>query len=658
MTTLYLATSGGHLAELLALERTLPPDPTGDNVWLTDRSSHTTAALRDRDAIFVRYVRERNVVDVARCIPHAHRLLVDRGIDRAISTGSGIALGYLPYLASRGVECHYIESAARVSGPSLTGRFLRHVPGVNTHTQQADWADRNWAFVGSVFDGYQTGPTLELPDRPLRVVVTVGSASEYPFSRLIERLSFLLAANGPLARATGHAPKVLWQTGPTPVAHLGIESVPFVMPRQLAAALEDADIVVSHAGVGSAIGALDAGKVPVLVPRDHAYGEAGDDHQHQLAAELGCRDLALRREPYALSAEDLLDVATRSVEHLDVRDEARSLSTTTTLLLATTGGHLAQLDELAPRLHPEPPLDPGDRNYMWVTHENEQSRSLLASRPHRFVPYVGVRAVRDVLRCIPDARRLVRDHGINRAVSTGSGIALGYLPYLAARRVDCHYIESVARVSGPSLTGRIMRWVPGVRTYTQHRHLAGGQWRYHGSVLDGYGAEPVERELGDVVRVVVTVGTAAEFPFRRMIERLVPLLEPDGDLHRLTGRPVQVLWQTGCTDVDDLPIDATPFLPAGELRRALGAADIVLSHAGAGSALAALDAGRAPALFSRTQALGEAGDDHQAQLATELAARGLAFDLEPETVTADDLFATLKVEIVRLASMPAFEVAS
>ena len=78
MTTLYLATSGGHLAELLALERTLPADPTGDNVWLTDRSSHTTAALRDREAIFVRYVRERNVVDVARCIPHAHRLLVDR----------------------------------------------------------------------------------------------------------------------------------------------------------------------------------------------------------------------------------------------------------------------------------------------------------------------------------------------------------------------------------------------------------------------------------------------------------------------------------------------------------------------------------------------------------------------------------------------------
>jgi len=132
------------------LERTLPPDPSEESIWLTDRSSHTTAALRDRDAIFVRYVRERNLGDVARCIPHAHRLLADRGIDRAISTGSGIAIGYLPYLAARGVECHYIESAARVAGPSRTGRLLRHVPGVHTHTQQTDWADRHWAFVGSV----------------------------------------------------------------------------------------------------------------------------------------------------------------------------------------------------------------------------------------------------------------------------------------------------------------------------------------------------------------------------------------------------------------------------------------------------------------------------------------------------------------------------
>src|SRR4051794_27176760 len=193
MTTLYLATSGGHLAELLALERTLPPDPSGTSIWLTDRSSHTTAALRDRKATFVRYVRERNVTDVVRCIPHARRLLADHGIDRAISTGSGIAIGYLPYLAARGVECHYIESAARVAGPSLTGRVLRWVPGVRTHTQQADWADRNWAFIGSVFDGYRVGPSRSLPDRPLRVVVTVGSASEHPFSRMIERLAFVLA---------------------------------------------------------------------------------------------------------------------------------------------------------------------------------------------------------------------------------------------------------------------------------------------------------------------------------------------------------------------------------------------------------------------------------------------------------------------------------
>ena len=54
---------------------------------------------------------------------------------------------------------------------------------------------------------------------------------------------------------------------------------------------------------------------------------------------------------------------------------------------------------------------------------------------------------------------------------------------------------------------------------------------------------------------------------------------------------MDVLWQTGCTPVDDLPIVATPFLPAADLASALAEADIVVSHAGTGSALANLGCG-------------------------------------------------------------------
>ncbi|MGH3897132.1 MAG: glycosyltransferase, partial [Pseudonocardiaceae bacterium] len=321
----------------------------------------------------------------------------------------------------------------------------------------------------------------------------------------------------------------------------------------------------------------------------------------------------------------------------------------TTLFVATTGGHLTQLDSLASRI---PSNGAPDGGSLWVTHANEQSRSMLADRDVEFVPYVGVRSVPDVLRCIPDARRLMERRRVTRAVSTGSGIALGYLPYLAARGVECHYIESATRVSGPSLTGRVLRWVPGVRTYTQYPSWADRWWGYAGSVFDGYESAALARVPEAAVRVVVTVGAATQYPFRRLFEHLAPLLAPQGALARVTGLPVQVLWQTGDTHVGGLPIRATPVLPAAELAAALSAADIVISHAGTGSALAALNAGRLPILAIRDSARGEQVDDHQHQLATELARRGLALPRDAESITTTDMTTTLQTSIRRTASPP------
>jgi UDP-N-acetylglucosamine transferase subunit ALG13 len=320
----------------------------------------------------------------------------------------------------------------------------------------------------------------------------------------------------------------------------------------------------------------------------------------------------------------------------------------TTLFVATTGGHLTQLDSLASRIPP-------DGDAVWVTHANEQSRSMLADRDVEFVPYVGVRNVPDVLRCVPYARRLMARRKVTRAVSTGSGIALGYLPYLAARGVECHYIESATRVSGPSLTGRVLRWVPGVRTYTQYQSCADQRWSYAGSVFDGYESTAVTRVPDAVIRVVVTVGAATQYPFRRLFEHLAPLLAPEGALAQATRLPVEVLWQTGDTPVDDLPIRATPVLPAAELGAALDKSDIVISHAGTGSALAALNAGRYPILATRDSARGEQVDDHQHELATELARRGLALHRDAQSITIDDMVETLGISVQRAASPPPFE---
>jgi len=319
----------------------------------------------------------------------------------------------------------------------------------------------------------------------------------------------------------------------------------------------------------------------------------------------------------------------------------------TTLFVATTGGHLAQLNDLSHRL-------PTNGETLWITHENEKSVSLLADRDVQFIPYVGVRNVPDILRCLPIAHRLMTSQKLTMAVSTGSGIALGFLPYLAARGVECHYIESATRVLGPSLTGQIMQWIPGVHTYTQYPHWANKRWQYAGSVFDGYHAVHVPRRLTDQVRVVVTVGTATEYPFRRLFVRLAPLLAPGGLLHRKTGLPPSVLWQTADTPVEDLSIHPTPFLPATALQTALAEADIVVSHAGTGSALTALECGRFPLLVARDVQYGEIGDNHQRQLAAELSRRGLCRYRDAESITVDDLMMTLSLAVRRASDPPPF----
>jgi len=158
-----------------------------------------------------------------------------------------------------------------------------------------------------------------------------------------------------------------------------------------------------------------------------------------------------------------------------------------------------------------------------------------------------------------------------------------------------------------------------------------------------------------VRRGVVTLGTAQEFPFRRLLETLAPVLGPGGALEATAGEPVQTLWQTGGTPVDGLGIRARAWLAADELARSLAEADVVVTHAGVGSALAALLAGRCPVLVPREVGRGEVGDDHQQQLARELSDRGLAIHRRVDQLTVDDLLLAASRRVVRVDRPPTFE---
>jgi UDP-N-acetylglucosamine--N-acetylmuramyl-(pentapeptide) pyrophosphoryl-undecaprenol N-acetylglucosamine transferase len=294
----------------------------------------------------------------------------------------------------------------------------------------------------------------------------------------------------------------------------------------------------------------------------------------------------------------------------------------TTVLVASTGGHLAQLAVLRHQL-----LAPDERLH-WITFDTPQSRSLLAGQDVSFVGFTAPRDFRNVLKNALRARATLRSVGATRVISTGSAIALSFLPAAAMMRLRAEYIESAARSEGPSVTGRILAHVPGVALYTQYPGWASRRWSFRGSIFDVYspGVAGYQQTPPALKRVVVSLGTL-EYPFTRLVRRLVEILPPD----------VEVLWQTGGTDTSVYDFKAQGLMPERELRRAVEDADVLVAHAGCGAALLALNARMKPVLVPRRAMFGEHVDDHQAQIALELSGRDIAIYREVEALTLDDL---------------------
>jgi UDP-N-acetylglucosamine--N-acetylmuramyl-(pentapeptide) pyrophosphoryl-undecaprenol N-acetylglucosamine transferase len=314
-----------------------------------------------------------------------------------------------------------------------------------------------------------------------------------------------------------------------------------------------------------------------------------------------------------------------------------------TLLVASTGGHLKELHHLRER------VSGVSAPFSWVTFDTPQSRSLLAGEEVDFVPFVGGRDPLNVARNFGAARAVFRRRRPRAVLSTGSAVALPYFVLGRARRLPCHFVESAARIDGPSLTGHLMTRVPGVDLYAQYGSWAGGRWGFSGSVFDSFAGE--ERPEGPpprLERVVVTLGTYRGYDFSRLARRLLEVLPPRAE----------VLWQTGDTDVSELGIEGSYAIPEAELSAAMRGADVVVAHAGVGTALAAFEVGACPLLVPRRFALGEHVDDHQRQIAGELAQRGLAVSVEADEVDLDRMLAAAARRVVRPAQAPTFETAA
>ena len=289
------------------------------------------------------------------------------------------------------------------------------------------------------------------------------------------------------------------------------------------------------------------------------------------------------------------------------------------LWVASSGGHFTELGRIAAETDAHP-------DSMWMTFDTEQSAAAPTRSQLVHIPYVAPRDWRGVARTAALTKKLLRSRSFDVCVSTGAAVALGVLPVAAAHGIATHYIESVSRVEGPSVTGRLLRRVPGVRTYTQHRKWADSNWPWAGSVLDTYTSLP--RDIVDTPRqIFVTLGTIRPYRFDRAVDAVLDVLRPSDD----------VVWQLGCTTRDDLPGRVHSVVSPENFQRFALESDVTVTHAGVGSLMNLLDIGITPSMVVRENAQDEHVDDHQRQIADEMLSRNLAFELDLRSPSRADL---------------------
>ncbi|MGX5680883.1 glycosyltransferase [Schumannella luteola] len=288
------------------------------------------------------------------------------------------------------------------------------------------------------------------------------------------------------------------------------------------------------------------------------------------------------------------------------------------LLVASTGGHLAQLVRMADS------LGASDES-VWLTFESPQSTSLLAGRRTHFVPYVRPRDVRGVIRASRSAGRLLDEESFDGVVSTGAAVALAALPLAKRRGIPTMYIESVSRVTGPSLTGRILAAGRMAEMRTQHPGWASARWRLHPGVFGEF--ETVARAESDSPSLFVTLGTIRGFRFDSLVDAVL----------RTGLADERTVWQLGETRRSDLPGTVVESMEAEEFADRAAAADVVITHSGVGTIIGMLESGIHPVVVPRRRSRHEHVDDHQEQIARYLSELGLATVTEAPDLTVDHL---------------------
>jgi UDP-N-acetylglucosamine transferase subunit ALG13 len=280
-------------------------------------------------------------------------------------------------------------------------------------------------------------------------------------------------------------------------------------------------------------------------------------------------------------------------------------------LAGSGGGHVRQILDLEPAWL--------NHDYFFLTEDTALGKSLSAQHRTHFVPHyaAGQARLQGVLTLLRGAfANFFRTASImlkerpDVVVSTGAGAV--FFAVLWGRLLGAHVvvIESFARFDEPSLFGRLAaplahdvvvqsarlrRFYPRAKVFDPLRLLEG--------------ARPEKKPL-----LFATVG--ATLPFDRLVVS-VSELKAAGEITQ------ELVIQTGIGGARPDGLTTLETIPFKDVQELLVGADVVVCHGGTGSLITALREGCHVIAMPRLARLGEHYDDHQSEITTAFASRGL-----------------------------------
>jgi UDP-N-acetylglucosamine transferase subunit ALG13 len=308
--------AGGHLDLMLRLRGVFADRRV---VWVTQHSARAKALRRAEAEVHIlgeysrsllRQSRAQAVLSALRMIWYSARLLARDRPGLVVTTGSGITVPFCLLARMTGARVVFVETAARVCGPSNSGRVLSRI----AHRVIVQWEGMCSVYRDAVLarSSVVEGLSPQRADRGEGTFVGVGTHTQ-PFDRLL-RVVDRAATAGTLA-----GPLVV-QTGPSAQPVHGADLSTVLAPETMSEHVRSARYVVCHAGTGTIATALRAGRRPLVLPRLERHGEHYDDHQQQIVDKLAALDLVVR-----LDGEITVDDLTRADRPLQVPSELEVL---------------------------------------------------------------------------------------------------------------------------------------------------------------------------------------------------------------------------------------------------------------------------------------------------------------------------------------------